>query len=294
MKKRVEETTSRTAEWTCLSRAVSFFETIPCLRNEDYIAPLLLPTFIKPLLKMGFLRKFFREQFAPAGIYEYVIARTRVIDEVFESALDEGFDQILILGAGFDSRAIRFEAKNRRTKIFELDSHHTQRAKLDQLMKRGIRLPANTVYIPIDFNNEKITDRLCEFGFVKNVRTLYIMEGLLMYLEESSVEDLFRIIKESTNRESRVIFDFVYASVLRGENLYFGEQRIFKTVSRAGEGWTFGIERGEMSQFLTERGFTILTRFDAENLEKKFFVQNYGLHTFRVNGTHCLILATMH
>jgi methyltransferase (TIGR00027 family) len=294
MKKRVEETISRTAEWTCLSRAVSFFETIPCLTNEDYIAPLLLPAFIKPLLKMGFLRKFYREQFAPAGIYEYVIARTRVIDEVFKGALDEGFEQILILGAGFDSRAIRFEGKNKGTKIFELDSYHTQRAKLDQLMKRGIHLPVNTVYIPIDFNNEKITDKLHEFGFAKNVRTLYIMEGLLMYLEESAVESLFKIIRESGIQESRAIFDFVYASVLRGENLYYGEQKIFRTVSRAGEGWTFGIERSEISQFLAERGFTILTQFDAENLEKKYFAQNCGLRTFRVNGTHCLVLAKMH
>jgi len=60
-------------------------------------------------------------------------------------------EQILIFGAGFDSRAIRFAGKNMKTKIFELDSLHTQTAKIKQYRKRGISIPKNTIFIPINF-----------------------------------------------------------------------------------------------------------------------------------------------
>jgi len=51
-----------------------------------------------------------------------------------------------------------------------------------------------------------------------------------------------------------VVFDYIYASVLRRENKFYGEKEIYNTVSRAGEGWTFAIEDGHIKKFLAERG----------------------------------------
>lgn len=75
-------------------------------------------------------RTFYCRILAPAGIYEYVIARTKYIDAVFKRALSEQFDQILLFGAGFDTRALRFQAAAQHTRIFELDASPTQQAKI--------------------------------------------------------------------------------------------------------------------------------------------------------------------
>jgi len=78
------------------------------------------------LLNVPFMRKFFIKRIAPAGIYEYVIARTRIMDKLFIQALDEQFTSVVIMGTGMDTRAMRFQDRNRGTRIYELDIPRTQ------------------------------------------------------------------------------------------------------------------------------------------------------------------------
>src|SRR3974377_1636900 len=123
--KRIETTASRTAEWTCVARAVSSLETDSRYRCDDHIARLLLPWFLKPMLHVPLVRALYKAT-APKGLYNYVIARTRDVDGVFQRALAERFRQILIFGAGFDTRALRFQNESRNSRIFELDVQATQ------------------------------------------------------------------------------------------------------------------------------------------------------------------------
>ncbi|MGZ7050241.1 MAG: class I SAM-dependent methyltransferase, partial [Methanobacterium sp.] len=141
--KRIESKTSRTAEFTCMVRASSFFEKTPQYKSNDYIAPILVPKFFLPVIKISPIRNFFKNRFFPKGMYEYVIARTKFIDSVFQKAMQNKFDQILIFGAGFDSRGVRFSNLNKLTEIFELDAPITQNAKVKQLKNRGIEINPN-------------------------------------------------------------------------------------------------------------------------------------------------------
>lgn len=171
--KRIESKISRTAEMTCMTRAASFYEKLPHYKSDDYIAPKLLPKFLIPVIKIGVLRKFFTNRF-PSGMYEYVIARTKFIDSIFQKAVSSEFDQILIFGAGFDSRGIRFADLNKKTKVFELDAPVTQEAKINQFKKREIEINPNITFISIDFNKESLEDKLIKSGFSKNKRSLKI------------------------------------------------------------------------------------------------------------------------
>ena len=64
------------------------------------------------MLEYAPLRKFLMRKMFPAGIYEYVCARTKVMDAAFLDALEAHFTQIVLLGAGFDTRALRFAERN--------------------------------------------------------------------------------------------------------------------------------------------------------------------------------------
>lgn len=298
-----------------MSRACSALESEPLYRSGDTIAPLLLPGFIKSLLRIPLGRKLFSRVLAPRGIYEYVIARTKYIDAAFEKALKDHFEQVLIFGAGFDTRALRFQNVLQNTSVFELDVAITQRAKIRQYRDRSLAIPPNLKFIEIDFDRDSLPDRLDKAGFQKGRRSLFILEGLLMYLQPSSVQSTFQTIQSCAGPGSRVVFDYVHASVLRRkaspersesrcskgagrpegaghqEGSAIGESQILKTVSSAGEAWQFGMEKGEIEPFIAAFGFQLIDHRDASDLERTYFSASNGNVLARVNGTHCLVTA---
>lgn len=289
--RRIETTTSRTAELTCVSRAASFLESNPHYHSEDGLAVRLLPGFFKTAVHFPPFRKLFVRAFAPAGIYEYVIARTKYIDAAFAQALERGFDQVLLFGAGFDTRAVRFQAAGRETKVFELDVPITQKAKLGQYARRGIGVPPNLTLIAIDFDRQPLPEALLQAGFARGSRSLFVMEGLLMYLQPGSVQATFRTVQEFAGPGSEVVFDYVLAGVLRGTAGAYGEQGIMETVSKAGERWQFGMEPGGVASFLEGYGFSLLEQVDPAELERRYFTDDAGRPVGRVNGTHVLVRA---
>jgi methyltransferase (TIGR00027 family) len=248
---------------------------------------------VKLILRISPLRNLFVRKITPPGIYEYVIARTKVIDQVFIKALELGFTQIVLLGAGFDTRALRFADRNQGTKVFELDVDTTQQPKIEILKRKNIRLPEELVFVSIDFNKEQIFEVLTRAGYREGQKSLFIWEGVSMYLSPPTVDGVLDFICSRSAPGSLLAFDYIYASVLRQENRFYGEREIFKTVSRTGEGWTFGLEDGEIESFLAERGFKIFAHYTQRELEKAYFVGENGELFGRVNGTHCIVVAEL-
>ena len=274
---------------TCLSRAASSLERNPHYHSDDHLAVKILPGFIKVLIHIPLFRKIFLRLIAPRGVYEYVIARTKYIDTAFERALADRFDQILLFGAGYDTRALRFQAKSRHTRIFELDTPHTQEAKIKQLRKRDLSIPSNVIFIAIDFEKESLYQKLVTSGFQKDRRNLFVLEGLLMYLDPDSVRETFQTIRDYAGKETRVVFDYIQASVLRQENTLYGETGLIKSVSKTGEYWEFGIEPREIGSFAMAQGFKVSDHKCVQELEATYFQDKDGRLVGRVNGTHCIV-----
>jgi methyltransferase (TIGR00027 family) len=226
---------------------------------------------------------------APKGIYEYVIARTKYIDAVFKQALTKEFNQVLIFGAGFDTRALRFQEVIGNARIFELDVQVTQQAKINQYQKRHLAIPQNLTFIAIDFDKESLPMKLNEAGFCMHRKTLFLLEGLVMYLQQDSVESTFQTIMDYAGKGSWIVFDYIFASVLRKEGTYFGETGIEQTVSSVGEQWHFGIEKGNIEQFLAKYAMKLIDHKEAKDLEQEYFTDSIGKIIGRVNGTHCLV-----
>ena len=287
-RKRIETKTSRTAELCCLCRAISSLEKDHCYRSDDRVALSLLPDFMRFLIHIPFVGRLLIRVFMAKGIYEYVIARTKYIDAVFRQALSDQFSQILLFGAGFDTRALRFQEEARQTKIFELDAPPTLEAKLGQYQKRHLIIPPNVVFVPIDFDRESLPLKLDQAGFKRDVKSLFVLEGVLEYLQPQSVDQAFRTIQELAGAGSKVVFNYVYASVIRHEDMYYGEEGAMETLTKVGESWHFGIEKGEIGQFLSRYGFELRDHRDARDLEEMYFKDPAGKIVGRVNGTHCL------
>jgi methyltransferase (TIGR00027 family) len=292
-KRTIEHKASNTAGYTCLSRACASRERDERFRGPDNLAEVFLPLGAKVVLAIPLFRWLFVRKIAPPGIYEYVLARTKLLDEVFLHALRNRFAQIVLLGAGFDTRALRFANENSGSKIFELDISTTQQPKVEILKRKQIELPKELVFVPIDFNKESMANVLGNASYVANKETLFIWEGVTMYLTSEAVDRTLDFVRSSAMEGSIVAFDYVYASVLRRENKLYGEKEIYETVSRAGEGWTFAVEDGAIEDFLTQRGFRLMTHYSPSDLEKRYLTGEDGKRLRRINGTHCIVTASV-
>jgi len=256
------------------------------------MAEVMFPPLAKLVLHVAPLRKSLMRRMFPPGIHEYVLARTKVMDEVFMEALEARVAQIVLLGAGFDTRALRFASQNQGTKVIELDAATTQQPKIEVLRRKKVKLPQELVFASIDFDREDIFEVLCKAGYQTRQKSLFLWEGVTMYLSAQAVDSTLNFIHQYAAPGSRVAFDYIYASVLRGENRYYGEQQILERVSKVGEGWTFGLEEGVIEGFLAERGFELSAHYTPPELEKLYLTAVDGTLHGRVNGTHCIVVAS--
>lgn len=291
MDKRIDSKISRTAEMTCASRAASALETNPYYHSDDAVSLQLLPTFLRRLMALPPARKALMHQMAPKGMYEYVIARTKTIDATVAQALVEHFDQILVLGAGFDTRAIRFTNLAGAARFFELDSPITQQAKIQQLEKRHVPIPANLTWIAIDFDRESLPEKLEQSGFCKGQKSLFVLEGLTMYLQAESIDATFRTLQSFSGPGSRVVFDFVDAAVLANSHALEGSADVVQRVSNVGEQWQFGLHPAQLADFLARYDLTLLGCQDSHALEAAWFTQPDGEKVAWVNPSHYLATA---
>lgn len=276
---------------TCGCRALSVFEADPLFKGADWVAPKLLPRKLQMFVHIPFARTMLKHLLGPEGVYEWVIARTRYIDNAFMRVGTENFSQVLLFGAGFDSRGVRFQAELKDSIVFELDAPTTQKLKREQFRARGIEVPQNVKFVPINFESESVAEKLREFGFRKSRKTLVVLEGVLQYLKPEAVSDTFTTIRDHVGAGSRIVFDYAHASAVRGEGNEYGQDRMIKGVKRFGESWQFGLEENEVEVFLQKYQFALVDRKGPKELEELNFQGKDGVLRGKVNGTQSIVTA---
>ena len=204
------------------------------------------------------------------GVLGFLVARCRYIDDYLQACLEAGLDQLVILGAGLDSRAYRFEQLKEHVRVFEVDHPATQQVKLGKLEKIFGELPVHVTYVPIDFNQETL-QKLFDFGFNPQSKTLFIWEGVAHYLTAEAVDQTLSFVSKHSGTGSSIIFDYVYTSALttahkRGEII-----RMQRAKRYTGEGLVFGIEEGQVDEFLRVRGYTQIQNVTSEDLKRAYF-----------------------
>ena len=270
---------------------MSFYEKDPLFKGSDWVAPRLLPRKMLPLTRFSVTRAVMRRVLGPQGVYEWVIARTRYIDEALRVACVEGFSQVVIFGAGFDSRGVRFAAELKGKMLFELDAPTTQRTKIAQFRARGVEIPQNVILVPVNFERESFRQKLEQAGFTSGCRTFVVLEGVLQYLNPQAAEATLAAIHDMTGKGSRVVFDHAYGSVVRGEGSVYGQERMTRGVEGFGESWQFGLDDDDLGPFLRKVGLTVVDRRSPRELERMNFLDAKGRLRGRVNGTQGIVTA---
>jgi methyltransferase (TIGR00027 family) len=212
-----------------------------------------------------------------AGTVLMMLVRTRYIDEKLERALRNGATQVVILGAGFDSRAYRFEELLRGKRVFEVDSRPTQARKRQRVEAVLGHAPENVVYVPIDFNTDKLGDVLREAGYRASEKTFFTWEGVSMYVAEEGVRQTLRAIATQSAPGSSLVMDYTSRGVLDFMAKY-PEFSFSRVLAAWGEQWVFGVPDGQDKQFFAEAGLDATELFPVYSAEsaKRYLTRSDG------------------
>lgn len=208
------------------------------------------------------------------GTQNSIIARVRYFDDYLKSTVDEGIKQLVILGAGYDTRAYRIEGLKDNVKVFEVDYHNTQKVKMKKIREIFGYLPSHVRYLDADIGTEELFEKLMENGYEKSFKTLFIMEGLIYYLPPKGVDNLLSSIVQNSPSGSRIIFDYFPQSVVDGTCELEVGKRIHQRVKQSGEPFKFGIKGGGVENFLKERGFSQIQNVSSDDYKEAYFTDD--------------------
>lgn len=145
------------------------------------------------------------------GIQLHYALRKRYLEDATRNALDEGVRQVAVFGAGFDTLALRLAESHPEVSFIEIDHPATQGSKTRALARRAAAPPPNLHFVPLDLTRARIDDALLRPGshYRADLSTLFVAEGLTMYLTREVVESLFAFARSHAGAGSLFAFTFM-------------------------------------------------------------------------------------
>jgi methyltransferase (TIGR00027 family) len=254
------ERPSRTAAQNALFRALEAQQ-----RSEERVADDRLATWFLPLefqLLVGLARIPALRSTLESVIDRRwpcvrggVVARTRLLDDAIERALP-GVQQALLLGAGYDSRAYRLPGMDA-IAVFEVDHPSTQALKRRVLTHKRAQWHADVRFVPVVFGQDDPERALRTAGFLLDLPTLVLWEGVTNYLDVEAVNATFRLIARIVATDSPIFFTYVHRGMLDGSVTFEGATTTMNAVRRVGEPFSFGFAPDEVRSYLADRGFEL-------------------------------------
>ena len=195
------------------------------------------------------------EEPAEGRMREYLRARTRFFDRVVTGAIDRGVRQIVVGAAGYDGRAFRYARSG--VRWFEVDHPATQRDKRDRLARLG--LDAGQVrFVEADFTRDPIAERLTAAGLNPGQLSLFMLEGVAVYLEPAVLHRVLTEFRQVARAGSRLTIS-VSTSGAQGE----ARSRFQATVAALGEPARSTLEAGQAIEVLARAGWQVMAGDDA-------------------------------
>ena len=201
------------------------------------------------------------------GLSDFMIARTLYIDRIIRRAVGD-MDQFVLLSAGYDTRAYG-ELKRDGLAIFELDQARTQELKVASLGNAGIDA-THVTFVPVDFSRDDAFDNLRAAGYDPAKKTLFIREGVTLYLAEEDVRRTLRDVREHAAPGSVIVADFYAERFIR-----MGSRALAKkTLEYTDETFGFGLPLAtdyeqNLQRFVSNEGLTVGETFFMGSSGKK-------------------------
>jgi methyltransferase (TIGR00027 family) len=195
------------------------------------------------------------ERITIPGLALHQALRKRHIERVLRASLEEEFQQVVVLGGGLDSLALRLRGEFPNAQFIELDHPATQRVKREVIQGRELD-GENLNLLPVDFTQQTLEQCLTSCpAYQPDSKTVFLCEGVLMYLEESEVDSIFAFIRKQPGALKRFVFTFMEWDETGKTNFRNSTWLVHLWLSWRKEPFKWGLPKARMREFLEARGF---------------------------------------
>jgi len=200
------------------------------------------------------------------GILEFIAIRARASDEVVRSALQEGIDQITILGAGYDTTGLRLAPT---TTVYEVDRPATQGVKRAVLTRLAPDALARIRLVALDFERDDLTTRLIAAGFQPSRPSLVTWLGTSYYLTAQTVEVTLSHLARLMAAGSIFLFDYLIPSAIDGTSRSRTARLALLYAKYSGEPYTFGLDPDGVAPLLQQHGMTLIDQATPDAMVRR-------------------------
>lgn len=257
----IERQPSRTAQVVALCRVLLARDERPEVRREDGYSHLFLEEDARAMLDDAANRQALIDRRISRPLYGFFAARCAFVDEVFQQALGAGVRQIVFLGAGYDTRALRFASSLGDACLFEVDAPSTQGRKQAVLREAGLAVPPQVRYVAVNFETDDFIARLVDAGYDEAVATLFVWEGVTYYLTLETVERTLAQLHTHSTPGTALVLDYMTG---KADSLNAGEPFLSFVEPEALPGWMAGF------------GFCVRQHLDDARMAERFLTLGDG------------------
>jgi len=210
-----------------------------------------------------------------------LVSRARYAEDGLKSAIERGFKQYVILGAGFDTFALRQEKLPEDFIIYEVDHPATQAFKINRLQEIGIDIPENVRFVPVDFKSDSLRAELKKSGFDEQQYTYFSLLGVVMYLAKKEFCQLLSSVAEMSANGSSFIFDYLDDTAFNERLASKKLTRMRQITAQTGEPMITGYDPFELDLELQDCQMLLYENLSPANIEEMYFKgREDGLHAF--------------
>ncbi len=267
---RTKQTVGRTALGAATCRLIEQYQPEGRRLFTDPVVKGMVGTAIQFLLQFASMRNFTIRQTdaTTPGIFGAQICRTRYIDDAVEEALAQGVGQVVILGAGLDTRPYRLRGMEG-VRAFEVDLPAVQKDKMKKVQKYFGRLPDHVTFIPIDFDTQTLEEVFAGTDFDPSRPVVFVWEGVTQYITEEAVRQTLAFAGKSAPG-SVMVFTYVLKSIIERRSGIPGAEKMMEVVAKNNAPWIFGLEPSSMQEFLKPFQLTLMADVGNADYQERY------------------------
>lgn len=207
------------------------------------------------------------------GLHAHIVLRARHADDVLREAVATGTTQLLLLGAGFDTTALRTHA-GPSVRIFEVDAPSTQNTKRRIIDSRKLPTVDWIHWIPCDFERDELSECLQRGGFDTTQPCVAIWLGVSFYLSPPAFTHTLGELARLSAPSSRLVLDYGDPELVTGDHRLAAARRATRLVRRRGEPYRSGFTEQDLTATLNSHGYAVRDHARVPELVKRYAPQN--------------------
>ena len=263
---------SKTAELAAAIRALHLRRTSPPLFADDLAESMCGPfwrSVVSSRALSWLIVDVLLRRLAP--ISPVVCTRARYGEDHAQIATEQGVEQYVIIGAGYETFAMRRTDLMERLTVFELDQAGTQETKRRRMREAGIPEPERVRYVAADLNTEPLHGALQRAGFDAERPALFSWFGVTYYLGKDAIRETLQSIARRMAPGSSVMFDYLADPDSTPAASRELRRRCADFVARRGEPWISSFNPGEIPGFLVETRYSQIENLEPDQVGPHYF-----------------------